>query len=131
MLRCAGARVCRPDDTAETCIAASHQLMALQFEDAGAQAVAEAVQLSAAQCASLQAVLLHGSLLCHAVTNIAARVTMNSLVAAEGSAKVRVALPTAAFLSLLRRKGVIRTARQTGTRISPNRCALGRGRRGM
>ena len=72
-----------------TCTAAARDLLALRTDDTGAQALAETALLSAAHAASLQALLLHGSLLCNGLFSLARRVATCTLVGQEQTAKVQ------------------------------------------
>lgn len=95
-----------------TCTAAARDLAALRTDDTGAQALAETAHLSAAHAASLQALLLHGSLLCNGLFSLARRVATCTLVAQEAAAKARAVRPSALLpRSVLRASQCMRECR--------------------
>jgi hypothetical protein len=84
---------CRPDSTAATCVAAAQELFQLRSDSSEVESLAETVQLTAAQAASVRALVLHGSLLSGALTNAMASVSQATLFTQESSMKVRTSHP--------------------------------------
>lgn len=81
--------MCSPEDSVQSCVESTHQLMALKGSKAGATALLESVQLTPAQAATAHKLILCGSLLERGLDVLLLRLTKASLASQESSMKVR------------------------------------------
>ena len=81
--------LCRPEDSVQSCVKDTHQLMALKGSTPGATALLEAVQLTSTQAATAHKLILCGSLLQRELDVLLLRLTRASLASQESSMKVR------------------------------------------
>ena len=89
LVQCDSSGLCRPEDSVQSCLENTHQLMALKGSTAGDAALLEAVQLTSAQVATTHKLILCGSLMERGLDVLLLRLTKASLASQESSMKVR------------------------------------------